>query len=42
MVEQPNKDYDEKAKEVQEAPGEGVGWQSETDGDQAQTEPADK
>ncbi len=37
-----DKTYEEKAKEVQEAPGEGAGWQSEGDGDQAETEPADK
>ena len=36
------KTYDEKAKEVQEAPGEGAGWAAEGDGEQAETEPADK
>ncbi len=37
-----DKTYEEKAKEVQEAPDEGAGWQNEGDGAKDETEPADK
>ena len=41
MTEQ-EKTYDEKAEEVREAPTEGAGWATEGDGEQAETERADK
>ncbi len=41
-MEQQEESYEEKAKEAQEAPGEGAGWQNEADGEQSETEPADK
>ncbi len=37
-----DKSYDEAAKEAQETPGEGAGWQNEGDGGDAETDPADK